>query len=153
MSDRLKSVRELANMPGRNFVSEMKRALRADDYWEHFTDPLILERTRWALTTVLSSIDEQIEAEQFPARDWLNSIRRLRQICRLRLGNLPVNDGPVISGTREARAWRGFAALVAQSLAEVDPDALEALTAPYGGMNGLDWLTAHNRKKEAKVKG
>lgn len=142
-----KTATQLANLPGRAFVSDMKDALRYDSDWEVFTDPLILERTRWALQTVIDSIGEQIAADPIPNPRWLNSVNGLRRICRLRLGNLPVNDGPIVSGSREARSWRAFAGVLADLLAQVDPEALEAVHAPYGGMNGMDWLTARNRKK------
>lgn len=141
---------QLANLPGRQYVEQMKQALRNDARWATFVDPLILERTRWALGTVIASINDQINSESFPDARWLESVTSLRRLCRLRQGSLPVNDGPLVSGKREARAWRAFAGAVAERLAEADPDALEGLHAPYGGMNGMDWLIARNRKKAAR---
>ena len=147
-----KTATQLANLPGRPFIEEMKHCLSEDERWEVFTDPLILDRTRWGLITVIDSIDKQIKDEPYPTPKWLHGVNKLHKLCRLRLGNLPVNDGPVISGSRETAAWRTFAWVVAKSLAEVDPDALEAIMTPFGGMNGMDWVIAQNRKRSAGVR-
>ena len=141
---------QLANLQGRPFIEEMKRALEADERWESFTDPLVIERTRWGLGVVIGSINSQIAAEAVPNPRWLQGVNKLRRLCRLRQGNLPVHDGEVVSGAGEARAWRTFAGVLAQRLADADPDALEGVYAPYGGMNGMDWLIARNRKLEAR---
>lgn len=147
-----KTPTQLANLSGRDFVETMKLALRDDVAWEVFSDPLVIERTRWALNTVMASIAVQIANDATPNPRWLNQANSLRRLCRSRLGSLPVNDGPVVSGAREARAWRAFAGAVAERLAEADPEALEGLHAPYGGMNGMDWLIARNRKKAGVVR-
>lgn len=147
------SIPAMARLDGRGYITEMKSRLRDDAAWEELLDPILVERTRWGLTRLIESIDEQRERalrEDTADPKWLHSISTLQGLARTRLEEIAPHEPPVRSSTKEARAWRGFAARLARVLAESDPAALHRLQTPYGGLTAAEWLSAREEKQEGR---
>lgn len=141
------TVPELAALTGREYIGEVKLALRDDTAWLDFLDPALAERTRWALQSMVQSIDRQIERIDTDADpDWLRKINALRRFTTARLARMVPIEPTVVPGSREARAWRAFAARVTRALAENDQSALDAVKTPYGGLTARQWLSARDEK-------
>lgn len=142
-------------MGGREYITQIKLRLRDDDAWAELVSEELVNRTRWGLTRLAESIAAQIERANKDAhtdRAWLRSITLLRDMVEYRLAELPdrvEHHQPLRteSSSREARAWRGFAAKLASVVAEVDPDALRGLQTPYGNLEVEDWLAAREAKQ------
>lgn len=143
------TVAELAALAGREYIEQIKSRLRDDERWVVMLDPILVERTRWALTRIIDSIDAQKErvlAAGTETEGWLIRIGSLRSYAQSRLGRIaPVG----VSTSKEARAWRAFSASLATALADIDPSALETLQAPYGGLSAAAWLQKRNEKGSA----
>lgn len=145
----------LRSMGGREYIAQIKLRLRDDDAWAELVSEELVNRTRWGLTRLAESIAAQIERASKDAhtdRAWLRSITLLRDMVEDRLAELPdrvEHHQPLRteSSSREARAWRGFAAKLASVVAEVDPDALRGLQTPYGNLEVEDWLAAREAKQ------
>lgn len=142
----------LRSMGGREYIGQIKLRLRNDDAWAELVSEELVNRTRWGLTRLAESIAAQIERADKDAhtdRAWLRSITLLRDMVEDRLAELPEHHQPLRteSSSREARAWRGFAAKLASVVAEVDPDALRGLQTPYGNLEVEDWLAAREAKQ------
>lgn len=146
------SVPALAALDGRGYITEMKARLRDDAAWVELLDPILVERTRWGLTRLIESIEDQKDRaarESDADPTWLRSVNRLQGLAQGRLATLtPRNTDRTPASSREARAWRGFAARLAQVLAEADPEALTRLQTPYGGLTAAEWLNARDEKQE-----
>ena len=142
-------------MGGREYIAQIKLRLRNDDAWAELVSEELVNRTRWGLTRLAESIAAQIERANKDAhtdRMWLRSITLLRDMVEDRLAELPdrvEHHQPLRteSSSREARAWRGFAAKLASVVAEVDPAALRGLQTPYGNLEVEDWLAAREAKQ------
>ena len=145
----------LRSMGGREYITQIKLRLRNDEAWAELVSEELVSRTRWGLTRLAESIAAQIERANKDAhtdRAWLRSITLLRDMVEDRLAELPdrvEHHQPLGTGSssREARAWRGFAAKLASVVAEVDPDALRGLQTPYGNLEVEDWLAAREAKQ------
>lgn len=155
---RVMSEAALAAADGRTFIDEMKRRLGDDEAWEEMLTPLLRARTKWGLTMLIDSLAKQRERavynNQADAR-WLVSVDTLRRIAQSRLQEMSYWRGarePVevvtVPSSREARAWRGLAASLAEELGKHDPVALEEFTTPYGGLSVAEWLNAREAKRE-----
>jgi hypothetical protein len=140
---------QLQRMPYRDFVRHMRAAFKDHVKFRVFTEETTLERTRDALERMLASVDEQKDRIGDNAdQRWLRRINSLRQLAKSHLDTLPVSDGPIVSGSAEARAWRTFAGLLAVALRDNDLTALYTLKAPYGGLSAAEWLVARTDKRE-----
>ena len=145
----------LRSMGGREYIAQIKLRLRNDDAWAELVSEELVNRTRWGLTRLAESIAAQIERadkDTHTDRGWLRSITLLRDMVEDRLAELPdrvqhQQPARTESSSREARAWRGFAAKLASVVAEVDPDALRGLQTPYGNLEVEDWLAAREAKQ------
>lgn len=146
------SVPALAALDPRTYTTEVKARLGDDIAWAVLLDPVLVERTRRALASLVASIEDQkLRATDEGDADlrWWKSVNRLQELAQGRLATLtPRNTDRTPASSREARAWRGFAARLAQVLAEADPDALTRLQTPYGGLTAAEWLNARDEKQE-----
>jgi len=149
------SIPALASLDGRGYITVMKSRLRDDEAWDELLDPILVERTRWGLTRLIESIDDQKERavrEHDADPSWLRSVNTLQRLAKGRLEALEALEGTgspaTLASSREARAWRGFAARLARILAEADPEALQRLRTPYGGLTAAEWLSAREEKQE-----
>lgn len=143
------TVAELASLRDRDYIAEVKARLRDDSRWVVLLDPVLTARTRWGLTRIIESIDEQKDrvAESGETdEEWLRRVNALRRYTKNRLDRMAPVDIGARSNTKEARAWRAFSARLARALATTDPDALDVLYAPYGGMTAAEWLSARDAK-------
>lgn len=148
------SVAELAALPNREYVAQVKLRLRDDEAWLVVLDPHIITRTRWALVRIVQSIDQQrlrAQNDGTATESWLRSTAALRRYAKDRLDRMPVMEeiGQYRSANREAKAWRAFSAALARRLAETDPESLESVLAPYGGLTASQWLSARDEKRGA----
>lgn len=138
---------ELAALGGREYIGEIKSRLRDDHAWVTLLDPSLVERTRWGLTRIVTSIDEQksrVLSESGAMPDaWLKSVDALRSYASARLSRLLPP-----SNTKEIRAWKTFSARLATALERVDPVALDLLETPYGGLTAAEWLAARDTKEK-----
>jgi hypothetical protein len=147
------SIPALASLDGRGYITEMKARLRDDAAWDELLDPTLVERTRWGLNRLIESIEEQKERavrEHDADPGWLRAVNTLQGLAQGRLEGLEGVDArgsATPASSREARAWRGFAARLARVLAEADPAALQRLRTPYGGLTAAEWLSAREEKK------
>lgn len=144
------SISELASLDGRGYVNEIKARLRNDTTWVELQSPILIERTRWGLTRLIESIDDQVERAALAddaEPNWLRSVTSLKRLAQNRLDRLVVIE-PEQSSSKEARAWKAFAARLARVLGDNDPAALQRLQAPYGGLTAAEWLTARDEKRE-----
>ena len=145
----------LRSMGGREYIAQIKLRLRNDDAWAELVSEELVNCTCWGLMRLAESIAAQIERaskDTHTDRAWLRSITLLRDMVEDRLAELPdrvEHHQPLRteSSSREARAWRGFAAKLASVVAEVDPDALRGLQTPYGNLEVEDWLAAREAKQ------
>lgn len=137
---------ELRKLGGREYIAEIKARLRDDEAWKVLLAPDLVEKTRWGLTQIINSIDEQKKRVRDDDR-WLKTVTSLRRWCKERLDALPVSDLPVVSGSKEAQVWRAFAARLAVVLDDYDPTALENMQAPYGGLTAREWIDAREEKR------
>lgn len=139
----------LTALPGRDFINEVKLRIRDDEAWAPMVAPVRVEKTRWALTRLIDNIDGQLArvGDTDDAR-WIAGITALRGSCQRRLDALPPAPTPRLSNNKETRAWRGFAARLAEVIEEIDPEVLDELKAPYGAMTARQWLKAREEKKQ-----
>lgn len=144
------TIPELAALNVKAYVAELKTRLRDDETWVELLDPVLVERTRGVLTRMIESIDAQrARAAETGGDDerWLHGMADLRRYTVKRLDAMPPPIGA--SGSKESKAWRAFAAQLAEELAIVDPLTLNKLRTPYGGLTAREWLKARNEKREA----
>lgn len=142
------TTKQLAALGGRDYINEIKNRLRDDSRWAFMIEPELVEYTRWALETIIASIDaQQARVSDGDDPKWVKSMVTLRRLCQARLSALSPSQTP-ISSTREARAWRAFSARLAMALDDHDPTALDSLQAPYGGLTARQWLDARHAKRE-----
>ena len=137
---------ELEALDARSYITEVKTRLRKKEEWEVMVSDRLAERTRWALARMVESIDAQIERAVEPTKGWLQRIHTLRRYVTLRLDQMPPLDVPIRSANKEARAWRAFSARLARSIRETNPEALNQIWTPYGGMTAAQWLSAREEK-------
>jgi hypothetical protein len=130
---------QLAALDPRRYLSEIKERLRDDPAWLELLDPRLVERTRWGLTQIIASIARQRERIGDTDPEWVRRSSRLSDLARDRLEAMPPTVSST-SSTKEARAWRAFSARLARELAKSDPEALDALKTPYGGLSAAQWL-------------
>ena len=147
------TVAKLLKLDGKAYANEVKRRLTDNDAWLILLDPRLVEKTRFALTRMIVSIDAQKvraalrEPMDTPeARRWLHGIGLLRGYVTRRLEEMPTPVELPSSSTKEARAWRAFSAQLADELAKVDPEALERIRAPYGVLTASQWRSARQAK-------
>jgi hypothetical protein len=138
----------LKKLDGRGYVNAVKARLSDDMAWAQLTHPDLVPRTRWALTRLVNSIEEQKRRQGVTPADvvWLTGVNNLQRLARARLSALPVELG-VSSANKEIKAWKAFSARLAGM---VDPETLATVSAPYGGITAAEWLSARNDKKEAR---
>jgi hypothetical protein len=151
MPDRM--IVALASLDGRGYMAQVKERLRDDDAWDTMLAPEIIERTRWALTRLIESIEEQkarAKAENRAGVDWLRGVNSLQRLAQGRLEALTPQEPTQRSNTREARLWRAFSARLARALDSGDPTALDRIRAPYSGLTAREWLEAREEKQEAR---
>lgn len=144
------TVPQLAALDGKSFAAEVKTRLRNNEEWVVLLDPVLVERTRYSLSRIVDSIDAQkarVAEEGVSDPKWLTKINRLRGYAKARLDAMAPPEAPV-SSSKEARAWKLFSARLAAELDAADPEALDTLKTPYGGMTAREWLTAREEKKE-----
>jgi hypothetical protein len=140
------TIAELGAMKGREYINEVKARLTDDAQWLVLVEPELEESTRWALTTILDSIERQKARETLsPASKWLRSMESLRRLCQSRLDGMEPLPEPA-SHNRETKAWRAFSARLARVLDDYDPTALDELQAPYGGLTARQWLDSRQSK-------
>jgi len=139
------STEVLKRLDGRGYVNAVKSRLSDDAAWEQLTHPDLIPRTRWALTRLVSSIEEQKRRQDAAAADaaWLIGVNNLQRLARARLSALPGEVGTG-SANKEIKAWKAFSARLAGL---VDPAMLETVSAPYGGLTAAEWLNARGEKK------
>lgn len=141
---------DLASLGAREYIGQIKLRLSDDSQWEILVGPKLKDRTRWGLGRIVSSIDSQKarNAEMGPVNpDWLTRVNALRRLAQNRLDVVTVRTGPAVSSTREAKTWRAFSATLARLVETHDPEALNELQAPYGGISASQWLHAREAKK------
>ncbi len=148
------SLAELASLPNREYIVQVKLRLRNDEAWLTVLDPRLAGRTRWALSRIIQSIDQQrlrVERDGTATDSWLRSVESLRRYAKDRLDKMPLPEEvtPHRSANREAKAWRAFSATLARRLAQADPESLEVVLAPYGGLTAAQWLSARDEKRKA----
>lgn len=141
------TIPELAALDARGYAAEIKNRLRDDVAWVQLLDPVLAERTRYSLTKIIESIDAQ-RARIGIDEEWLNRATRLRRLVKRRLDAMAPSESRAISNAKDARLWRALSARLARRLEAVDPDALQSLEMPYGGMSVADWLAARDEKQE-----
>lgn len=144
---------QLAALDHKGYVHQIKARLRDDERWLVLLDPVLVERTRASLARVIDSIDAQktrVAEEGDVDQKWLHSINGLRRHAKARLDAIAPTVAPVISGSKEARAWRRFSARLAGVLESADHPALDELKAPYGGLTAREWLAAREEKEMAR---
>jgi hypothetical protein len=151
MPDRM--IVALASLDGRAYMGQVKERLRDDDAWDTLLAPEIIERTRWALTRLIESIEEQkarAKSEGRAGADWLRGVNSLQRLAQGRLEVLTPQEPSPRPGGREARAWRQFSARLARALDGGDPTALDRIRVPYSGLTAREWMTAREEKQEAR---
>lgn len=145
------TIPQLAALDGRSYASEVKARLRDNEAWVALLDPVLVERTRYILNRLVDSVDAQkarVAVEGASDPNWLRNANRLRNYAKTRLDAMAPPEAPILSSSKETRAWRSFSAQLASALAAADPRALDTLKTPYGGMTAREWLTAREEKKE-----
>jgi hypothetical protein len=146
------TIAELAALDGKGFIGQIKKRLRDDEAWIALLDPVLIERTRYSLNRMVGSIDAQkeraIREEGVPDPKWLKGMDLLRRYAKERLDSMAPPRAAVISGSREARAWKSFSVRLARALESGDLAAIDKLTTPYGGMTAREWLAAREEKRE-----
>jgi|GEM_PF-2423721 len=147
------TVAELAALSTRDYVDQVKNRLRDDREWATLLDPALEERTRSGLSTMIESLDVQVARavdrdEADPA--WLGSVGRLRRYAKARLVKMAPKEIAGPSSTNESRAWRAFSDRLARRLAEAEPEGLQEVWTPYGGMTAAQWLIVRDAKREEK---
>lgn len=145
------SVLQLASIDGRAYIAEIKARLRDDAAWVVLLDPALLERTRWGLSRIISSVDEQkdrVARSGTMDQEWLGRVDGLRRLAKRRLDRMTLENPRVESNTKQARAWRAFSAQLAKVLEDYDPTALERIKSPHGGLSAAEWLAAREEKRE-----
>lgn len=145
------SVSQLVALDAKSFGIEMRLRLRRDEYWAVLLEPPLIERTRFTLVKIITSIDAQrLRAAEAgtTTEGWLRGINALQRWSQERLAALPPASVPMlVSGSREARAWRGLSARLAEELERIAPEALEEFQTPYGGLTLSQWLKARREKE------
>lgn len=143
----MSEIERLASMKGREYIDEVKARLTDDTGWLLLVVPELEESTRWALTTILDSIDRQKARQTAPSSPkWLRSMESLRRLCQSRLDGMGALPEPV-SNNRETKAWRALSARLAGELLEIDPTVLDRIQAPYGGLTTRQWLDLRQSKR------
>lgn len=145
----------LASLSGRDYIGQIKARLRDDEAWAELVVPNLIGRTRWGLLRLSESLNDQIErasSDVSTDTNWLHSVHTLLGLVDGRLNETqhrpePKQEQQTIASSREARAWRGFAAKLAEVVMEVDPSALRGVQTPYGDLEVEDWLAAREAKK------
>lgn len=144
------SIAEMTVLGVKEYANEVKGRLRSDREWVTMLDDTIIERTRSCLIRIVTSIDAQkkrIALRNEPTdTNWVNSANKLQNLAQARLDEMPVERESMGPTSKEARAWRAFSARLAVVLHDRDPEALDGLEAPYGGMTARQWLSARNAK-------
>lgn len=98
------TIAELSSMPGRDYMDEIKARMNIEPDWKLMTDPAIIERTRWALTTLIDSITEQKQRARQNGtleQNWVRTVDRMRAIAIMRLDRLPWADRTTVRLSRE----------------------------------------------------
>jgi len=144
-------IQRLLTATGREYIDEIKRRLRNDDAWALMVCPELEERTRWALSRIIESIDDQVRraserSDTPPTEDWLRRVNTLRRYVGNRLSEMEPVEVAARSNTKEAQAWRAFSARLARRLEEAAPGALETIWTPYGGMTAAQWLAVREER-------
>lgn len=142
------TIAEIAALDMRGYVAELKARLRNDEAWVSMLEPVLVERTRFTLGKIISSIDAQkarVDAEGSVDAKWLSSVNALRRHATARLDLMPPAVAP-ISANRDVRAWRAFSARLARLLDESSPGVLDGIEAPHGGLTATQWLKAREAK-------
>ena len=139
------TVAQLGALGGRDYIEQIKARLTDDEAWQIMAHPALVEYTRWGLNKMLESIDAQfLRSSQNDDERWLRRMESLRRMCQDRLNQILPNRP---SNNRETKAWKAFSARLAGVIAEIDPEALEALKAPYGGVSARQWLDSRGAKR------
>jgi hypothetical protein len=145
------SVGQLAALDAKAFTTELRVRLRRDDYWAILLEPSIIERTRYTLVKIIASVDAQrlrAAQEGTTTEHWLRAINALQRWSQERLNAMPpAPEAPLVPSNRETRAWKGFSARLAEELERVEPEALERIQTPYGGLTLSQWLAARREKE------
>lgn len=144
---------QLKNLSGRDFTNEVKARLRDDSAWVVLLDPIVIQRTAWALGRMIDSLNEQLargRAARFPDEAWILAMETLRRLAVRRQEGLETAGRPPVADSRQARAWRGFAARLAAILEEQSPDLIEGMVIPFDNLPVSDWLEA--RRAEEKTR-
>lgn len=145
------TVPALAALNPREYAHAIKERLRDDEAWAILLDPILVDRTRWSLKSIITSIDFQKKRSEESGRtdtSWLTKIDTLRFLASGRLERM-APEPQNASGRKEAQAWRSFAAKLAQALEDGDSGALDTLRTPYGNMTASEWLAARDEKAGA----
>lgn len=140
---------ELLALDNRSFRDTVRLALREKDIWTALTHESVVDRTRGALEALVASCDDQKDKAVNPTQDWLSRLGALRRIARTKLLSMPTSEAPILSGNKEAQAWRSFAATLAEHLEGDQTFDMEAVQMPFGGMNLQQWLDARRKKASA----
>lgn len=139
----------LLKLDPHTYRTAIKTHLKDEEGWAMFCMPETVYRTRVEIDYMLGSIDSQKErviASGTGTEQWVRSIDGLRRMLVTRLLRLPPTDIPVVSGNKEARAWRAFSARLADELAKIAPESLDTIQAPYGGESAAQWREAREGK-------
>lgn len=134
----------LAALGGRDYIMEIKHRLRNDEAWLELLDPALVDRTRWGLSRLIESLDDQLERAEEPSEDWVRRVTALRRYAATRLAKIAPSG---LSSTKEAKAWRAFGAKLAGALEESDPDVLHEIKTPYGALSAAQWLAVRREKR------
>lgn len=143
---------ELAALKPREYIGQVRSRLRDNEAWADVLAPELMPRTQWALGRIIASIDEQkvrVAGSGIDDPDWLIRVNSLRRYTKMRLEQIAPADSPyIISGTKEAKAWRAFSARLARALASGDVDAIYSINPPYTDLSTLEWLDARDAKRK-----
>lgn len=144
---------QLAALDGKSYTDQIKMRLRDDQTWGQLLDPMLADRTRWTLNRMIASIDaqkERIAQTGTTKANWLSGVNALRRHTKARLDAMGPEEAPMVSTSKEARAWRAFSFQLAGALEAGNPLALDTITTPYGGLTARQWLTAREQKEAAR---
>lgn len=98
------TIAELSSMPGRDYMDEVKARMGRNPDWAVMIKPEVIERTRWALTTLIDSITEQKQRARQNGtleQNWARTVDRMRAIAIMRLDRLPWADRTTVRLSRE----------------------------------------------------
>ena len=143
------TVAVLAAMTPSEYGSAVKERLCDDEGWVILLHPALVARTQYTLRRMIASIDEQkvrlAEENDFA---WEKKVNFLRKHMQRRLDSLVTPEEAIMgmSSSKEAKAWRSFAARIARAMLADDDTVLDRVQAPFTGLTIREWIAARDEK-------